>query len=80
MTLTDGSRIEASTLGSGLGGTLQVNASELLELSGTLAEDSQTPTALAAFVYPYRSEKPGQGATRAQRLDIPSEQCGCGKR
>lgn len=36
--ITNGSQIETTTLGAGTGGTLTVNASELLEVSGTSAD------------------------------------------
>jgi filamentous hemagglutinin family protein len=51
VTITDGSQIEASTLGSQPGGSLVVNAQELVELSGTFS-DGQFPSALATVVYP----------------------------
>ncbi len=51
VTLTNGSRIEASTLGSQSGGSFVVNASELVEVIGT-SSDGQIASTLAAFVYP----------------------------
>jgi large exoprotein involved in heme utilization and adhesion len=50
ITLTDGSNIEASTLGSQLGGSLVVNASESVELRG-ISTNGQIPSGLYAFVY-----------------------------
>jgi filamentous hemagglutinin family protein len=47
VTLTDGSRIEVLTLGSGVGGSLTVNASGLVQLIGT-ASDGQSPSGIAA--------------------------------
>ncbi|MBG1269840.1 hypothetical protein F8S12_27395 [Nostoc sp. WHI] len=51
VTLTTGSQIEASTLGSEAGGALVVNASELLDVIGTSA-DGRFPSGLGATVYP----------------------------
>ena len=51
VTLTDGSQIEASTLGSEAGGTLAVTGSEFVKLIGTSA-DGQFTTGLGAQVYP----------------------------
>ncbi len=51
VTLTNGSQIETSTLGSKMGGTLAITGSELVGLMGTSA-DGQFTTALAAQVYP----------------------------
>jgi filamentous hemagglutinin family protein len=51
LTLTDGSQIEASTLGSGQGGSLVVNAQESLEIIGTTA-DGQFGSGLYAQVFP----------------------------
>jgi filamentous hemagglutinin family protein len=48
--LQDGSRIEASTLGAEAGGTLTVEASEVVELMGQTVEN--TYAALFALVYP----------------------------
>ena len=49
--LTDGSNIEASTLGSQPGGSLVVNASESVELTGT-STDGRFPSGLGGLVYP----------------------------
>ena len=51
ITLNDGSEIEASTLGSQPGGSLVVNAQELVELSGT-SSDGQFSSGLFTLVYP----------------------------
>ena len=51
ISLTNGSTIEASTLGSQSGGSLVVNALELLQVIGT-SSDGQIRSALAAIVYP----------------------------
>jgi len=50
VTLTDGSQIEASTLGSKAGGTLSVNAKDAVNLSRTSANGGSS--ALSAEVYP----------------------------
>ncbi len=53
VTLTDGSQIEASTLGSQPGGSLVVNAQELVELSGTFSNSiGQFASGLFTAVYP----------------------------
>jgi filamentous hemagglutinin family protein len=52
VTLTNGSQIEASTLGSQPGGTLNVIASDAVELIGRSANSRQWPSSLATTVYP----------------------------
>jgi len=51
VTLTNGSLIEASTLGSQPGGTLNVIASDAVELIG-ISANTQLPSRLAILVYP----------------------------
>jgi filamentous hemagglutinin family protein len=50
MSLTSGSQIETSTLGTQPGGTLAVNATDVVELIGT-STDGRFPSLLAASVY-----------------------------
>jgi filamentous hemagglutinin family protein len=52
ISLTSGSQIEASTLGTETGGTLLVNGSELVELSGTGTSFREITATLGAQVYP----------------------------
>jgi filamentous hemagglutinin family protein len=51
VTLTNGSQVEASTLGAEQGGNIVVNAQDSVQLIGTSA-DSQFPSGLFANVYP----------------------------
>ena len=51
--LAEGSQIEASTLGEKSGGTLTINTSDAVELTGTsIAGRFITPSGISAFVYP----------------------------
>lgn len=51
--LADGSQIESSTLGEELGGTLTINVSDAVEITGTSAIGRFiTPSGISAFVYP----------------------------
>jgi filamentous hemagglutinin family protein len=51
LTIQDGGRIEAATVGAGLGGTVTVNASESIELIGTSA-DGTFASGLSAYSRP----------------------------
>ncbi|MEM7591242.1 MAG: filamentous hemagglutinin N-terminal domain-containing protein, partial [Cyanobacteria bacterium P01_A01_bin.83] len=50
LTLNDGAQITTDTFGSGNGGDLIVNASESIELNGTIPDEINTPSALFANV------------------------------
>ena len=69
VTLTDGSEIEASTLRSEPGGTLAVNALELVELIGTSA-DGQFPSALGVQVYQGATGTGGNLTIETRRLNV----------
>jgi filamentous hemagglutinin family protein len=68
ITLTDGSQIEASTLGSLPGGNLDVIASESVELSGF--NSSSVNTSLSKIVYPDATESAGNINVNARSLNI----------
>jgi len=68
VTLQDGSQIEASTLGAGLGGTLAVRASDAVEISGTSANGASS--ALYAEVYPEANGAGGNLTINTGRLSI----------
>ncbi|MEH2141126.1 filamentous hemagglutinin N-terminal domain-containing protein [Nostoc sp.] len=51
VTVSDGSEIEASTLGAGKGGKLVVNATESVELVG-ISADAQSPSGFFSATYP----------------------------
>ena len=67
--LTDGSQIEASTLGSELGGTVTVTASESVELIGTAA-NNQLSSTLATTVYPGATGAGGNLTIETGRLNV----------
>ena len=69
VTLTDGSQIEASTLMSEPGGTLAVNALELVELIGTSA-DGQLSSSLGVQVYPGATGAGGNLTIETRRLNV----------
>jgi filamentous hemagglutinin family protein len=67
VTLQDGSQIEASTLGAGAGGTLNVTASESIELIGA-TPDGQSFSALFANVYPGATGIGGKLTVKTEQL------------
>jgi filamentous hemagglutinin family protein len=67
VTLTNGSLIEASTLGSQPGGTLNVIASDAVELIGRSA-NTQWPSRLAILVYPGATGAGGNLTLETRRL------------
>ncbi len=69
LSLSGGSQIEASTLGAQPGGTLAVNAEELVELIGTSA-DGQFPSGLFASVYPGAKGAGGELSIDTGRLIV----------
>ncbi|WP_017719347.1 two-partner secretion domain-containing protein [Kamptonema formosum] len=69
VTLTGGSAIEANTWGSQAGGTLKVQASELVELAGT-SSDGSIPSALSAEVRPAATGRGGNLTVVTGRLIV----------
>lgn len=68
ISLTGGSQIEDSTLGTEAGGTLLVKGSESVELNGTSSEG--IPTALGAQVYPEASSAGGKIVIETGKLIV----------
>lgn len=68
ISLTGGSQVEDSTLGTEAGGTLLVKGSESVELNGTSSEG--IPTALGAQVYPEASNAGGNIVIETGQLII----------
>jgi len=69
LSLTSGSQIEASTLGTQPGGTLAVNATDVVELIGT-STDGRFPSGLAASVYPGAKGAGGELSIHTGRLIV----------
>ncbi len=69
VTLQDGSQIEASTLGAESGGTLNVKASESIELIGA-TPDGESFSGLNAFVYPEATGVGGNVAVATDQLIV----------
>jgi filamentous hemagglutinin family protein len=69
VTLTEGSQLEASTLGAEPGGTLSVTASESVELIGTSA-DGQYVSGLFTLVYPEATGVGGNLTVETGRLSV----------
>ncbi|MEA5598201.1 S-layer family protein [Rivularia sp. UHCC 0363] len=69
VTLQDGSQIEASTLGAESGGTLNVKASELIELIGT-TRDGESFSGLGALVYPGTAGAGGNITVATEQLIV----------
>jgi large exoprotein involved in heme utilization and adhesion len=69
VTLTEGSQLEASTLGAEPGGTLNVTASESVELIGTSA-DGHYVTGLFTLVYPEATGAGGNLTVETGRLSV----------
>ncbi|MEH2150433.1 filamentous hemagglutinin N-terminal domain-containing protein [Nostoc sp.] len=67
VTLEDGSQIEASTLEAGAGGTLNVTASESIELIGA-TPDGQSFSALFAQIYPGATGTGGNITVKTEQL------------
>jgi filamentous hemagglutinin family protein len=70
ISLFSGSQIEASTLGTQAGGTLLVNASESVELSGTSSLNEDSRTAFASQVYVGASGAGGNSVIRTAELIV----------
>lgn len=61
LSLNSGSQIESSTLASELGGTVNINVTDTIEIAGTATKGNFiTPSGISAFVYPNAS---GSGAS-----------------
>ncbi len=73
VTLQDGSQFEASTLGAGAGGTLDVTASESIELIGA-TPDGQSFSALFANVYPGATGTGGKLTVKTEQLSFQDGQ------
>jgi len=69
VTLTEGSQLEASTLGAEPGGTLSVTASESVELIGT-SVDGQFPSGFFTLVYPQATGAGGNLTVDTGRLIV----------
>jgi filamentous hemagglutinin family protein len=69
LSLTGGSQIEASTLGSQLGGTLAVNATDAVEVIG-VSVDGQFHSLLGAVVYPGAKGTGGELSIDTKRLIV----------
>ena len=67
VTLSDGSEIEASTLGAGKGGKLVVNATESVELVG-ISADAQSPSGFFSATYPGKTGDAGNLTINTQDL------------
>ncbi len=65
--LTDGSQMEASTLGAGNGGNLSVNASDLVQVIGTSA-DGNFPSGLQANAKAGATGEPGNLSITTEKL------------
>jgi len=85
ISLTGGSQIEASTLGTEAGGTFLLNGTEFVELSGTGTLSKGIPAALGAQVYPGASGAGGNLVIKTGQLIvqdgalISAENFGAGK-
>lgn len=69
VTLTDGSQIEASTLGAEPGGTLLVRASEAVEVTGETA-DSRLTSGIGTLVYENATGTGGNLTIETRRLSV----------
>ncbi len=69
LTLTGGSQIESSTLGEGRGATLSVNASDMVEVSGS-SPSGRIPSGLFSSSYPEAVENSGNLTLETRKLTV----------
>ncbi|OWY65859.1 hypothetical protein B7486_39820 [cyanobacterium TDX16] len=70
VSLTDGSQIEASTLGAEQGGALAITATDLVELIGTVTNDGLFASGLFSQVYPKATGNSGTLTINTGRLSV----------